>query len=39
VSRSEVPQSPLDPITRDSIANGTADHKSNPRPVIQVPII
>jgi hypothetical protein len=39
MSRSEMPQSPLDPIARDSIPNRTTNDKANAGPVIQVPLI
>jgi hypothetical protein len=35
----EMPQAPLDAITRDRIPNSTADHKANARPLVVVPII
>jgi hypothetical protein len=35
----EMPQTPLDPITRDRIPNSTADHKANACPVVEVPLI
>jgi hypothetical protein len=35
----EMPQTPLDPITRDRIPNSTADHKANACPVVEVALI
>jgi len=32
----EMPQAPLDPITRDRIPNSTADHEANACPVVEV---
>jgi len=31
----EMPQAPLDPITRDRIPNSTTDHKANACPVVE----
>jgi hypothetical protein len=39
LTRGEMPQPPFDPIARDSVAHGTADHKANPRRIIQLPTI
>jgi hypothetical protein len=35
VSRGEMPQPPLHPITRNSVPHSTTDHKSHTRPIIQ----